>query len=256
MLGSERNLQFDYLFESWRHFKKLHTLKLRSFDQSGFEPLASCICSYNCCYNLKKLFIVEVELNNNNSTFRFPRKIETLKIVLKSSSSITGDITWSVSRLEELKDLHISGSYNSITDFGLNSICKLYKLESLDISCNSDITGSEFKRASFNNLKKLICSCCINLEDGGLIRLLKCAKNLEYLNISYCYKITNATIDAAITILKNRANNAILEIIIDATDININEIDENILSLHLIREDKGPGIISFESRLYKGIMCH
>ena len=94
------------------------------------------------------------------------------------------------------------------------------------------LSGSGLFLAS--NLKELVCKNCPHVQNESLIKLLRCAKNLELLDIEGCNKITNATINVAIEVLKHRMNSIILEIKIDHTSIRAYEITENLPLLHLI----------------------
>ena len=79
-----------------------------------------------------------------------------------------------------------------------------------------------------------------------MIRFLRTATSLEYLDIRECLKITNDTINAAVELIQNRKNNVILEVRMhrlnhDAihlfdpdTKPNINEIAKDLPLLHLI----------------------
>ena len=95
------------------------------------------------------------------------------------------------------------------------------KLEVLKI-CSFPITGSCL--VSFSNLKELDCRGCENLSDDNLIRFLRCANNLQLLNLEGCNKITNSVIEFAIEITVNQKNNLILEIDVSQSGVDINKI--------------------------------
>ena len=115
----------------------------------------------------------------------------------------------------ELKYLDVSNnsslSYGSsdIYDDDLEPINKLKNLEVLKIEGLEYISG--LKLGNFPNLKELNCSCCYNLEDDFLIRVLKSADKLELIDFALCTKITNAVINVAFKQIKKRKNNIVLE---------------------------------------------
>ena len=92
-------------------------------------------------------------------------------------------------------------------------------LEVLRVDNFEELTGL----GEFPKLKELSCYGCKYLKDYGLIRLLKCAPNLELLDIRNCENVTNSVIDVAIKETEKRTNNIVLEIRINGTEININE---------------------------------
>ena len=87
---------------------------------------------------------------------------------------------------------------------------------------------------NFPNLRELECSDCENLEDENLIILLKCARNLEKLDIRHCKKITDRVILIAIEESRKRTNNILLKILIAGTKIKTDEIKEKSRLLYLM----------------------
>ena len=94
-----------------------------------------------------------------------------------------------------------------------------------------NITGSGLGKLC--NLKRLDCTYCKNVENDGLISLLKCASNLELLIINNCFKVTNSVVNVAVEVTNNRSNNMILELHISETNVNINEIKQKSPFLYL-----------------------
>ena len=128
----------------------------------------------------------------------------------------------------DIRESEWSKCIDIINDNIIALISELPKLEVLNVS-NGNFTGSGFKRMP--TLKELNCSKCNQLEDDGLIRVLESATNLESLDIRGCYEITNATLNVAIEVLKNRKNNSMLEIKMDRlTDIDIHELHKQPLA--------------------------
>ena len=246
MLSKADSLQRAYLIRSWPNFKKLHTLEIKNFSKNSFDLAVECI---SLCSTLKKLIIFDVDILENFVLFDSSKNVETLVINMERnrvSSTFTSnlvDISHNptksfdtflryVSRnLLDLKYLDLRGC-KGITDIALRSIRNLPKLEVLKIKDVAYLTGSEFFLAS--TLKILECRGCPNLHDDNLIKLLRRAKNLELLDIEGCSDISNATINAAIKILKNRTNNIVLEIRMGNTNINLFKIKEKVPLLHLI----------------------
>ena len=217
------NLEDDYLIKSWTKLTKLHTLELKYYDETTYYPKADCI---SVCSNLRKLTSCNFGICEDDNVSCLPESLQSLSICWQSTQvSMQNFLDYLSYNLLELKYLDLGGC-NELTDNGLKSICKLPKLEELRICGNENITGSGFGRMVF--LKKLICEECENLQDDGLIKLLRSAKKLEYLNIEDCSEITNTTIDAAIELLKNRKNNTPLEINVRGTSVGVREIRDNL----------------------------
>ena len=83
------------------------------------------------------------------------------------------------------------------------------------------------------NLKELYFSGCFQLENISMIILLRCATNLEVLNIKGCPKITKSVINVAIQVTKLRTNNIVLELHIDGKNVDTDEIKKQSPILHL-----------------------
>ena len=94
----------------------------------------------------------------------------------------------------------------------------------LKINNFQNFTGS--KLGDFSNLKELHCRYCSNLEDKFLIRTLRCAPKLEFIDVRFCYKITSAVVNFAVEETKKRQNNIVLEMCIGGTDIRYGDITD------------------------------
>ena len=86
------------------------------------------------------------------------------------------------------------------------------------------VTGLGF--VNLSNIRKLNCRACINLQDNNVIDLLRCASNLELLNIQCCETITNSVMDVAIEVTKRRSNNVVLKMIFYNTSISYDKITD------------------------------
>ena len=230
ILNGTSRIQRDYLIGSLPNFTNLRTLQFHKII--NFATVSEII---SLCSNLKQLFIEVLnnfEIGISLQLFSLSKKIETLSIFFITNQRDTDNFFQYMScNLLELKHLDIQGC-SGLTENGLSAICELKKLEVLNISYLKNVTGSRLGRLS--NLKELHCSVCEELQNDGLTSLLRCATNLEHLDIRGCSKITNVTVNVAIEEIKKRKNNVILKIIISRRFININEIDENLPLLHFI----------------------
>ena len=133
--------------------------------------------------------------------------------------------------LLELRYLNMSWCKGRVTDSDLKSISNLPKLKVLRLEGVTVITGIGL--GNFANLKELNCSFCHTLKDDGLIRLLRCACELEFLDISFCRKITTSVIKVAIEETKKRTNNIVLRLQI-GTAINVDKIEDVSPLLYLV----------------------
>lgn len=72
------------------------------------------------------------------------------------------------------------------------TISELKKLTSLKLCKNFWVTEQHFKMCLLMpNLKKFCCFDCIQLSDEGLISIIKMAPNMETLDCSWCFQVTN-----------------------------------------------------------------
>ena len=154
----------------------------------------------------------------------------------------------------ELRYLELT--FTTVSLNGIKSLCKLEKLEELNISCNKEIDDSCIELISkslklkvlkisgpkitglgfgnFSSLRKLDCSRCINLEGSNIIDLLRSASNLEELDIRSCKEITNSVIDVAIEVSKTRINNVLLTICLSYVNhVDFDKIEKESPLLHL-----------------------
>ena len=237
MLRSSVNIKRDYLIKSLPFFEKLQTLEFSLINNTNCDDyIAECI---NLCHNLKKLTLSVMtsysQENVMNSIIGL-KKIESLTINHVKNDALTKNFfNYIGCNLLELKNLDLS--YNGfLSDADLKSLNELKKLEYLNIYSFREISGSEL--GDFPNLKQLHCRYCINLEDEFLVRQLRCAKKLEYINMSHCKKISTSVLRVAIEETKKRTNDIVLEMEIYNTRININEVHEVSPRLHLVHVDE------------------
>ena len=251
-LSGTHKIQGDNLIKCWPYFEKLRKLEFRNYSGINFESVAECI---GLCSNLKELNISKISGASSDfiKSFTSLMNLESLDIsrnvlsnkccryigtnllelkILKMSrcKGVSFKGIKSICNLEKLEELDLSVC-EEITDSELELISKLPRLQVLDIGGIDNVTGKGF--VGFSSLKKLECHLCRNLEDFGLINLLKCATNLEKLDIGHCEKITDCVIDSAIEVTKKRTNNIVLEVIIYDVDINYEKMKTTSPLLHL-----------------------
>ena len=233
-LTASQNFQGITLVQSLPNFTKLNSLIFRGFQNKIHNSIANAV---QLSSKLKKLHFfggnyLEKEILINSVTSL--KNLQELVIVNLFPGSIPRNYFNHVSsNLLELKNLCL-GRCEDASDIDLEAICKLPKLEILEIFDIQNITGSGL--ANLSNLKEFRCYDCENLEDDSLISLLKCASNLELLDVIRCRKITNSTINFAIKVTKSRRNNVVLKIKIIGCSVNIDEIAET--SPFLIIDEK------------------
>ena len=230
-LEATYSIQGNYFTNSLPYFVKLHKVELFYLSGNNFNQIFE---SISLCSKLKTFHIQSVEncsLDKLIKSLSSSKNIESLRIRFMNEGvvikSLFSDIS---SNLFKLKYLNLSCSVG-ITDNDLEPISNLPKLEELDISYNNNITGSVLVK--FPRLKKLHVFGCDILEDDNIISFLRCAMNLELLDIRYCKKINVSVINAAIDVTKKRTNNLILEIRICKYQIDFNEIKDQSPLLHL-----------------------
>ena len=211
----------------------LKLYELNDISDSVIVHLAECV---NLCSKLKSLdFVFGEGVHKDLKLFTSSKNIERLNVSLPKDQAIIESFLDYVScNLLELKHLDISGYSNDVLDCKFDLICKLPKLEVLHISGQSKITGSGLE--NFTNLRRLICYICENLEDENLICFLKCARNLKFLNLKDCNKITNKVIETAIEETRKRTNNIVLEIQVEGTNIKPDETKEKSELLRLTKD--------------------
>ena len=243
ILVSVYKIERDYLIQCFPNFIKMHTLNIFFINKDSLNCIAECI---SLCPVLKKISIKSLACTDENfiQLITSLKSLEELSIIndifiIPEKSVITDKFcNYIGSNLLELKFLNLSG-YDSISDLDLKSICKLIKLEILNISGLKNVTG--LRLCQLLNLKILYCNYCSNLTNDSLISLLKSANNLELLDVRCCDKITNTLVNAAVDITMNRKSNIVLEIIVKSDDrIDINKISKvsNLLYINQIEKYK------------------
>ena len=225
------NFQRKYLIKSLPTFVKLYSLGFINLSSSNFDVIAECV---SLGENLKNPSISVSIFRSKENLLTSVNELRNLKKLVVYGVHVT-DVTktfidYISCNVLNLKCLHLRYC-ESISDSDLASICNLTKLEVIDISWLEKITGKGL--GNFLNLKEMHCMGCVNLEDGCLISLLRCAPKLELINLIYCKKITNAVLDVAIEETKKRTNNLVLEMRIRKTSINVDEIDDQSPLLYL-----------------------
>ena len=261
-LNNNPRIQGVELMKSWPYFENFHRFRYVEYHENDFYRIAECIgaCSnfkefvfnyINDCYvkdvvkcfssskNVEKLtfnFVLEVDevchyISENLPELRYLKLGENVNVTARGLESLC--------KLEKLKELEIKElSYEEREECEtaeIESIGKLRNLEVLKFCWLVDITGAGL--GGLSNLKKLICYYSLNLEDDHLISLLRCADNLELLDIENCEKITNRVIDVAIEVTKKRTNNILLQINIYNTAVDIYEIKEHSTLLYLRKDE-------------------
>ena len=210
-------------------FERLQNLELTDSSDYCCDHIAKCI---SLCHSLTKLKIDEVKCYYTEDLLNTVQGLKNLKSL--SMNCIEDHFTknffdYISYNLLELELLDLNDCYE-ISDSDLTSIKKLPKLKVLMID-SVDITGSEIRNLS--TLKKLSCSGHSFKEDN-VISLLRCASELEYLDISYNEKMTNTVIDVAIEETKKRINNIVLEIRVEKTSIVPDKIHKMSLLLNIV----------------------
>ena len=229
-LSQAENVHRDFLIKSLPNFTNLHILHLYFVGRIGFVDTAE---SISLCSKLETLVIIDKGVDKKLNLFASSKNIESLALPLSGEPKIVESFLEYMScNLLELKHLYLKGSPSNLTNLSFNFNCNLLKLEVLNISYQRNITASGL--GNLPNLRELYCEECENLEDDNLISLLKCARNLKFLDIRDCKKITNRIILTAIEETRKRTNNVVLEIQIGGTNIRTAEIKEKSPFLHLM----------------------
>ena len=233
----------DYLIQSWPNFEKFHTIRFFEYEGYNFTHIAEC---FGLCSKLKTLHINGIKNGSSNDLIKSLSSSNELEKLCVQKELFSNELCHyiscnllelksltfyfcefslssiqSVSKLHGLEKLDLTGCYG-ISDSSLEVISKLPKLQVLRVEGLRKITGSGF--GGFPNLEKLNCSFCENVENNGLVNLLRCANKLKVLDFRYCPKITNSVIDVAIEVTENRKDYVILEVYIAGTSIDIDKI--------------------------------
>ena len=190
-----------YFVNSLPYFVKLHKIYLCSIGIFG-DCDKSIRDSISLCSNLKELTVMVIQnylYDDFKESIISLKNIESLKFYM-NQSLLNNSLFPSIGcTLLKLKYLDIK-CCTDLTDNDLDCISNLSNLEELNISSNGNVTGSTLVK--FSKLKKLHCSYCNSLESDNLISFMRCAINLEFLNVSDCMKIETSAINAAIEITK------------------------------------------------------
>ena len=234
-LSDAPNLKRDYLIKSFPSLVKLRTLKfINFFDNLNYDFIAESISS---CGKLNNVTLDRMRYYSAENLLKSVDELKSLEMlrVAWMERGIVGKkfLDYISCNLLELKYLDLSTN-NFVSDEDAKLLSQLAKLEVLKIYNLSHITCSGL--CDFPNLKEMHCYFCSNLGNDFLIRLLRCADKLKYLDIRGCGKITNPVLDVAIEQTKKRTNNILLEIHIFTLGKNLDMekiIDKSPL-LHLI----------------------
>ena len=223
----------DYLMQSLPNFVKFHSLELRNEvcadDDDSWDRLCKCI---NQCQSLRKLTIDRMWLIEENlmKAVIDLKNLETLKVLNMNNGDglVTKEFLNYIScNLKELKylDLHY---YRKVYDDDYELLSNLQNLEVLYF-CGARWFAGWYVE-NLPNLKKLYCEECMEMDNDFLIRILKCAPKLEYLDITFSKYVTSAVIKVAIEETKKRTNNIVLEIHINGCNDICEELNVNQLS--------------------------
>ena len=219
------------MIKTWPYFEKLHTIDLSGYYGENFNEIAQCI---QLCSKIKEFYIRQLDFTDYDliKTVSCLKNLEYLCVTGMREGVPSNTFFQHISsNLPKLKQLFLS-NLQSISEIGLESICKMEKLEELYIFHERFSSGLGIDRLS--KIKKLCFCGWINLEDAYLISLLfKCADSIKYLDIRNCPKITNSVINVAIEITKKRVNNNLLKILIKGSSINVDKIRDKSPLLHL-----------------------
>ena len=234
-LDSINKLQRGHLIKSFSNLKKLHTLEFSNIECENCDHINECI---SLCGNLKKLTIDDLGYSDAKlmSTIGGLKNLETLAVCRIRSSIVNKNFIDRICcNLVDLKYLDLTGCLE-LTDRKLKSLVKLSKLEVLNISGLSKITGSGL--GPFPNLKELHCSDCGELEISFFEKLLKCSTNLNYLDIANEDFYTEDVIKIAIEETKKRTNNVMLDLNIAFGQVNYEKINDTSPLLHLKKYER------------------
>ena len=252
-LSATGNIQANCLIKSWPQFKKFHKLEFLLYRGINFAGIAECI---SLCLELEELELYKINNCRENDVikligsakrlrnFHFDHLIISTKLLkciienlselrtltLRSCTGLSLKNIKLICKLENLKELDISNC-SGVSDDALKLVGELGKLQVLRIVANFEITDEGL--VGLSNLKELYCRGCRNLEDHGVINLLKCTSDLQVLDVRKCSRITNSVVDVAIQVTKLRTNNVLLDLHVNGTSINIDKIKENSPLLHL-----------------------
>ena len=120
---------------------------------------------------------------------------------LTECSSLTNSVLFVIrDELVRLRKLYLTELYK-LTDEAIQSLLSapFYKnLQELTLWSVTNVTFMNFPRLkSLSNLSSLNLQNCFNLKDSAFVDLIcNWMKNLVNLNISYCHKLSDESIDA------------------------------------------------------------
>lgn len=168
--------------------------------------------------------LVELELVNHpskNSPDIYPiSNLKNLEILNLESIGFEATDKFLINLSENAKNLRdLNLSFSEVTDFGLMSLTKLKKLETLKMLREDDaenLTDASIER--FKNMKIFDCFGCNYITDYSIIKLIKNSPDLESLNVESTDVSWNVLREAA-RITRERKNNITLEIIVHFHDV-------------------------------------
>ncbi|OXU16376.1 hypothetical protein TSAR_014161 [Trichomalopsis sarcophagae] len=153
------------------------------------------------------------------------------KLVLNGLDFLTDDFLVTLtSNCKMLYHLNIDAC-NNITNVGLREVVRLPRIEYLSLKRLSSITDSALTHIP--NLKKLFCTCCINVADDGICTLIETCDSIEVLDVSYCCNITNRLVECAVNATRYRTNNVVLNLYLNGTSVMPYEFFTDYELLHL-----------------------
>ena len=205
-LIENKNIERNYLAKSLLCFEKLHKLELIKVSCNSFEDVAEYV---GLCTNLKELNISAITKSNSNWFVKYSDENLIREIPSKNLEKLTNAYlkqdTIKPSFFSyinsNLHKINLTGC-SWITDYELASFSSLTNLKILEICGCENLSG--WILVKFPSLKELNCRKCNKLENNHLINFLRCANNLELLDIIGCFQITNSVINIAIEVTKIR----------------------------------------------------
>ncbi|XP_033123341.1 uncharacterized protein LOC117121988 isoform X2 [Anneissia japonica] len=141
------------------------------------------------------------KISQGNLSFSGLNSLEVLAIV--NNSSVTDATILTVCRSNpRLRCLNIEGSVEAVSDTGISAISTYCRnIEELNISYISQISVVGFTSlTALTNLKKFSIKGCHQLSDEDLIAIGSACFDLEFIDVSGCLSITEASIKVLVDI--------------------------------------------------------
>ncbi|XP_076369468.1 putative RNA-binding protein EEED8.10 [Tachypleus tridentatus] len=121
---------------------------------------------------------------------------------------------------QHLRCLDISGCNEGVTDLSLNFLSKSSQLKSLYINYCGKITDIGLTAlATQENLEVLQVRGCPQLGDTGLTSVILLCHGLTSLDISGCFYVTNAVVQACLDAVRDRTSDVKLVVTVGGTSV-------------------------------------